>query len=416
MNDSIKKIALDVHSSSSSVAVNVKKGDTGRTIHISLVDGGLPYQITEDCYAVFTAKNPEGNVVINACTIENNVIIYKMTRQATSVVGRLNCEIELYGADDNLITAPKFVVIVDGKVYNDGDAEADEDEVSTLAGLIQDAATAIAGANTAASNADKVAQDLELARDNGEFVGEQGPIGPQGPVGPQGAAGPQGAIGPQGPQGEKGDKGDKGDAGSQGPKGDKGDAGPQGPAGATGPRGATGATGPQGPAGADGAKGDKGDPGAPGADGEDGITPEFSIGSVTTLGAGSKAFATITGTKEKPVLNLGIPKGADGSGGGGTGGGTGADGEDGGYYIPSLNSAGDLSWTATKSDMPDVQTVNIKGEKGEPGAKGDKGDKGDTGATGAAGYNPVRGKDYWTSADIAEIQSYVDEAILGGEW
>lgn len=29
---------------------------------------------------------------------------------------------------------------------------------------------------------------------------------------------------------------------------------------------------------------------------------------------------------------------------------------------------------------------------------------------------PVRGEDYWTPDDIAEIKAYVDEAILGGEW
>ena len=35
---------------------------------------------------------------------------------------------------------------------------------------------------------------------------------------------------------------------------------------------------------------------------------------------------------------------------------------------------------------------------------------------GGAGYSPVRGKDYWTEADKAEIKSYVDNAILGGAW
>ena len=42
------------------------------------------------------------------------------------------------------------------------------------------------------------------------------------------------------------------------------------------------------------------------------VTPAFSIGNITTLEAGSNATATITGTAERPVLNLGIPKGADG--------------------------------------------------------------------------------------------------------
>jgi hypothetical protein len=38
------------------------------------------------------------------------------------------------------------------------------------------------------------------------------------------------------------------------------------------------------------------------------------------------------------------------------------------------------------------------------------------GSKGSAGETPVRGTDYWTEADKAEIKSYVDEAILGGAW
>lgn len=32
------------------------------------------------------------------------------------------------------------------------------------------------------------------------------------------------------------------------------------------------------------------------------------------------------------------------------------------------------------------------------------------------GKTPEKGVDYWTEEDKAEIKSYVDEAILGGEW
>jgi hypothetical protein len=64
---------------------------------------------------------------------------------------------------------------------------------------------------------------------------------------------------------------------------------------------------------------EKGGTGGTGTPGKDGITPEFSIGEVETLPAGSEATASITGTKENPVLNLGIPKGEDGKDGtGGT--------------------------------------------------------------------------------------------------
>lgn len=35
---------------------------------------------------------------------------------------------------------------------------------------------------------------------------------------------------------------------------------------------------------------------------------------------------------------------------------------------------------------------------------------------GKDGYTPVRGVDYWTETDKAEIKAYVDDAILGGAW
>lgn len=72
-----------------------------------------------------------------------------------------------------------------------------------------------------------------------------------------------------------------------------------------GEKGEPGSPGSRGEPGSPGAKGDKGDPGA---------TPNLSIGSVTTLEAGQNATASMGGTAESPVLNLGIPKGADGEG------------------------------------------------------------------------------------------------------
>lgn len=68
--------------------------------------------------------------------------------------------------------------------------------------------------------------------------------------------------------------------------------------------------------GAPGADGTPGKDGSPGVKGDTGATPNIQIGTVTTLDAGADATASMTGTPENPVLNLGIPKGADGGGGG----------------------------------------------------------------------------------------------------
>ena len=68
-----------------------------------------------------------------------------------------------------------------------------------------------------------------------------------------------------------------------------------------------------------------------------------------------------------------------------TGGGSGTSGEDGGYYSPSVDADGNLSWTASKTGMPAADGANIKGPKGDTGATGAQGPAGATGPAGADG-------------------------------
>lgn len=189
MNDSITRISLDVHDAGSSVSIHAKRGDTGRVIIVSLVDGGVPYVITKDCTAVFTGKKPDGNVLYNDCTISQNTIIYAFTDNTVAAAGRINCEIKLYGSDGKLITSPKFTINVQDTVYNEGDEIESTDEFNALTVLVTEATEAI-------QNANQVAEELEEARDKGEFNG------------------PPGEQGPKGDKGDPGDKGDKGDPGS----------------------------------------------------------------------------------------------------------------------------------------------------------------------------------------------------------
>ena len=51
----------------------------------------------------------------------------------------------------------------------------------------------------------------------------------------------------------------------------------------------------------------------------------------------------------------------------------------GGYYTPDVSAEGDLTWTPSREDMPEVETVNIKGPQGEAGPQGEPGQKGDPG-------------------------------------
>lgn len=70
---------------------------------------------------------------------------------------------------------------------------------------------------------------------------------------------------------------------------------------------------------------------------------------------------------------------------------------------------GDKGDPGEKGDKGDTGSTGPQGPKGDTGEtgpqgpKGDKGDTGETGATGAAGYTPVKGTDYWTAQDKADI-------------
>lgn len=178
MTNSYYKISLDIHDHGSNVSLKAKKGDTGRLLYITLMDGSKPYTITDECYAVFTAKKADGHILYNECSIVGNTICYAFTPQTTSSIGKAECEIKLYGADDKLLTSARFALMVDGTVYSDGDEVESKQEVSALTKLVSEATTLIT--------------DVEDKLASGAFIGEKGD------------------------RGDKGDKGDRGERGLQG--------------------------------------------------------------------------------------------------------------------------------------------------------------------------------------------------------
>lgn len=121
MNFSNYRFSLDMQSNISQVSLPVREFDTGRKLYIGLTDGGNPYVIKEGCRAVFFARKADGNTVINDCIIEKNTqIVYELTTQTTSCAGVVDCEIRLYGSKNELLTSPRFIMVVDERViYND---------------------------------------------------------------------------------------------------------------------------------------------------------------------------------------------------------------------------------------------------------------------------------------------------------
>ena len=123
-------------------------------------------------------------------------------------------------------------------------------------------------------------------------------------------------------------------------------------------------------------KGDKGDPGSPGKDGHSPVVTATKSGKTTTISVDGTAIAT-------------VEDGADGT--------PGKDGAPGAKGDPG-----------EKGDT---------GPQGLQGIQGVQGPQGERGPAGTDGYTPVKGTDYWTASDKAEIVAEVTAALpkYGGE-
>lgn len=125
-----------------------------------------------------------------------------------------------------------------------------------------------------------------------------------------------------------------------------------------------------------------------------------SVNAVQELSGNLSAVESITGEVAAGATLNGTAA-SQGSLAGNMAAAYGKPGIDGGYYIPSVDEAGELTWEASRKGMPEIAGANIKGSDGAPGADGQPGKD---------GYTPQRGTDYWTTSDI---QAMVADAVNG---
>lgn len=149
---------LDVNNTLIQQTVTVKQYDTARELHITLTDGGSPYPIGRDCTAVFSALKPDGYVILNNCTVEDNTVVYAFTAQTTAACGVMPSEVRIYGADNALLTSHRFFLRVEKAVYG-GDTEdkvVSGNEYNALTKLISQANSIV----TRAFNAEAVTGEV----------------------------------------------------------------------------------------------------------------------------------------------------------------------------------------------------------------------------------------------------------------
>lgn len=138
INSVVYNVSLDIYKIGSQKVLSMVRGDTKRTIVISLTENERPYLITEGCTAFFTALKPDGNYIYNECSIDytNNTIVYDVTAQTTAVNGKVDCQLRLVGKEGNIISSPTFSVVVADLLYNEQPIVDSSNEFNALTSYI----------------------------------------------------------------------------------------------------------------------------------------------------------------------------------------------------------------------------------------------------------------------------------------
>lgn len=321
----------------------IKLGHTGENEAVRVAFSLLPFKeaFPGGAPALLVRRKGDAEAYPVTLTVEGDTAYWTVTSADTEKAGFGQCELQWY-VGQTLAKSDKFDFLVAQALEAGAEPpdappkrwfDAIQDQIGDLSKLTTKAKeNLVAAINEAAKTGSGGAGSIEMqvsggyiqySTDGGETWKNLIAIADlKGEKGDTGATGPQGETGPQGQQGETGPAGADGVPGKDGAPGKDGSDGhtPVITAEKSGKVTTIKADGVTIATVNDGEDGTNGTDGAPGAKGDTGATPDIQIGTVTTLPAGSDATASMSGTAENPMLNLGIPKGADGASGGGAGG------------------------------------------------------------------------------------------------
>lgn len=185
-----QKITIELDGKSPFEYVVMKQGDKGsRILAVSLLQNKQPYEIPTGCTARIKYYKPDGNPVLNDCTLSGNEILVTYTEQMLAAAGVGKGEIVLLKGGKELKSATYYTKIVETVYKTEGltsdkeflsvatvlnnmdqaaqkataEAKIAEAAAATATEKAQAATTAAGKATTAAGAADKAKANADAA-------------------------------------------------------------------------------------------------------------------------------------------------------------------------------------------------------------------------------------------------------------
>lgn len=161
-----QEITIELDGKSPFEYVVMKQGDKGsRILAVSLLQNKQPYEIPTGCTARIKYYKPDGNPVLNDCTLSGNEILVTYTEQMLAAAGVGKGEIVLLKNGKELKSATYYTKIVE-TVYKTEGLTSDKEFLSiatVLNDMDQAAQKATTEANIAKENAEKATQTANTA-------------------------------------------------------------------------------------------------------------------------------------------------------------------------------------------------------------------------------------------------------------
>ncbi len=159
-----QKITIELDGKSPFEYVVMKQGDKGsRILAVSLLQNKQPYEIPTGCTARIKYYKPDGNPVLNDCTLSGNEILVTYTEQMLAAAGVGKGEIVLLKNGKELKSATYYTKIVE-TVYKTEGLTSDKEFLS-VATVLNDMDQAAQKATAEAKIAKKIAEDAKTNSD-----------------------------------------------------------------------------------------------------------------------------------------------------------------------------------------------------------------------------------------------------------
>jgi lysophospholipase L1-like esterase len=128
-----KKIILDIDKNIYT-KIDAKQNDVNsRFIEITLINNGLPLNLTGNTVKIFAIKSDNTIIFNNVEIIDYSLgrIKVELTSQALAVIGNLECELVVYGLNSSILSSKAFIINVIKSIRNDEAVES-ADEFTAL--------------------------------------------------------------------------------------------------------------------------------------------------------------------------------------------------------------------------------------------------------------------------------------------